>query len=143
MINYFVIRFIYLVGIINFGKFYVFNDKFGNNFVSVFDNSVFSSVYVQIMYIIKFFNLLYVNEMFDRESIYGVIVISGGDDQRCIDGVRVYVRLVVVVYSNQSLVSDDIGDVDFFFRRVGDEIFNVSSIEEFNVGYLKYFGYDS
>lgn len=68
---------------------------------------------------------------------------SGGrDDDWCVDGVGVHARLVIVVHSYKRPVRHHARDADCASGGIlaGDEIFDCSGVEEFNVRERKHLG---
>ena len=78
-------------------------------------------------------------EALDGESTEGTIVTGGGDDKRCIDGVRVHAGLVVVMHGDKGPVGHHTSNADSSrvgrsWGGTGDEVLNGSGVEELDVG---------
>merc|ERR1712072_1302040 len=82
--------------------------------------------------------MLHRDEALGGEGAEGTIVASGGDDDRCVDRVRVHARLVVVVHADQGPVRDDTRQTDVASTvGAGDKIFHCSGIEQLDIRELQ------
>src|SRR5436309_815927 len=77
-----------------------------NDLTSALYYGVLSRIHIEASHSAKFLKLLHSHKAFDTKRTKGTIMTSGRYYNRCVDGVRVHARLVIMMHRNKGPIGN-------------------------------------